>query len=305
MRTETRSFLQFNPGLLLLILILVTAISFILGSVITYYFVSQYLHVDLMEIPAAMLLPQNGRIALISNATAAVIAFLPPSFLVAFFSKGAIVSNLGLRQKINIQQVAIIILLALFGLVLSGSLATISQAIPLGEDIKSWAKGLENTYKQAMLAMMQMHTIADLLMSLFLVAVIPAFAEEFYFRGALQKILKDWSGAPLVAIIITAMLFSAIHFSFYGFLSRMALGILLGLIYQQTKSILLPILLHFVNNGVAITVLYFARGDQKKIDQTMDETMPWYWGILAIVFIVFLLKQLKKYNNAGLEKDIQ
>jgi hypothetical protein len=56
---------------------------------------------------------------------------------------------------------------------------------------------------------------------------------------------------------------------------------------------------------VAITVLYFARGDQKKIDQTMDETMPWYWGILAIVFIVFLLKQLKKYNNAGLEKDIQ
>lgn len=305
MRTETRSFFQFSPGIRLLILILVTAICFILGSVITYFLVAQYLNIDLLEIPTAMLLPQNGRIALISNASAALIAFLLPSLVVAFFSKGAIASNLGLSQKINIQQVVIVMLLALFGLLLSGSLATVTQAIPIGEDLKSWAKGLENTYKQAMLAMMQMHSIGDLLICLFLVAIIPSIAEEFYFRGALQKTLKDWSGAPILAIMITAILFSAIHFSFYGFLSRMALGILLGLIYEQTKSIWLPMLLHFINNGLAITVLYFARGDQKKIDQTMDETMPWYWGILATVFIVFLFKLLKKYNNAGLEKNIQ
>jgi len=305
MRTETRSFFQLSPGIRLLVLILVTAICFILGSVITYYFVAQYLHIDLMEIPTAMLLPQNGRIALISNATAALIAFLLPSFVVAFFSKGTIASNLGLRQKINLQQVAIVMLLALFGLVLSGSLATVTQAIPMGQSLQSWAKGLENTYKQAMLAMMQMHSIGDLLISLLLVAMVPAIAEEFYFRGALQKTLKDWSGAPLLAIMITAILFSAIHFSFYGFLSRMALGILLGLIYEQTKSIWLPMLLHFINNGVAIIILYLAKGDQKKIDQTMDETMPWYWGIIAIAFIIFLFMQLKKYNNAGLEKNIQ
>jgi len=305
MRTETRSFFQLSPGPRLLMLILVTAICFILGSVITYYFVAQSLNIDLLEIPNALLLPQNGRIALISNATAALMAFLLPSLVVAFFSEGAIVSNLGLSQKINLRQVAIVMLLALFGLVLSGSLATVTQAIPMGQDLQSWAKGLENTYKQAMLAMMQMHSIGDLLISLLLVALVPAIAEEFYFRGALQKTLKDWSGAPFLAIVITAILFSAIHFSFYGFLSRMALGILLGLIYEQTKSIWLPMLMHFINNGVAITVLYFARGDQKKIDQTMDETMPWYWGIIAIAFIIFLFMQLKKYNNAGLEKNIQ
>jgi membrane protease YdiL (CAAX protease family) len=145
----------------------------------------------------------------------------------------------------------------------------------------------------------------DLFVNLLLVAFVPAVMEELYFRGALQKTIKDWFGNAIPAIILTAIIFSAFHFSFFGFLSRMALGVMLGFIYEYTKTIWLPILLHFINNGVAIIGLYLVRNDVQKTNQFMDEGMPIYWGAAALVVIIFLLLQLKKdIPNERLENDL-
>jgi membrane protease YdiL (CAAX protease family) len=85
----------------------------------------------------------------------------------------------------------------------------------------------------------------------------------------------------------------------------MALGVMLGFIYEYTKTIWLPILLHFINNGVAIIGLYLVRNDVQKTNQFMDEGMPIYWGAAALVVIIFLLLQLKKdIPNERLENDL-
>jgi membrane protease YdiL (CAAX protease family) len=156
---------------------------------------------------------------------------------------------------------------------------------------------LEANYKQALMTMMQMHSIADLLINLAAVALVPAIVEELYFRGALQSNLKAWSGNYWIAIIVTSIIFSAFHFSYFGFLSRMGLGIVLGFIFQYTKSIWLCILMHFINNGIAIVALYSAKGDMAKSDKIMEEHLPMYWGAFAIVLVVNLLKQIKKEAN--------
>ena len=200
---------------------------------------------------------------------------------------------------------ALVILLALAGLVLSGALGSLTEKIPIPISFKNWADGLEAQYKKALVSMTQMHSIVDLLYALLAVAIVPALVEELYFRATLQKTLKDWTGKPIVAIIVTALFFSAIHFSYYGFLSRMALGILLGLIYEFTKTIWLPILLHFINNGIAIVTLYVVRNNPANIEKAMDENLPIYWGLIALVTIYFLLIKLQKNNHhAGLEKGI-
>jgi hypothetical protein len=140
-----------------------------------------------------------------------------------------------------------------------------------------------------------MYSFYDLILILFLVAFIPAFFEELYFRGGLQKTIKDWTGKPIVSIIITAIIFSAFHFSFYGFLSRMALGIVLGFIVEYTKSIWLSILMHFLNNGIAIVTMYFLRNNPQKMNEAMDDNgMPIYTGIIALGFIIYFLRMLNK-----------
>ena len=76
-------------------------------------------------------------------------------------------------------------------------------------------------------------------------------------------------------------------------------------IYEYTKTIWLPILLHFINNAVAIVGLYLVKNDVQKTNQLMDEGMPIYWGLVAAVAVVFLLLQLKKSTpNERLDNDI-
>jgi membrane protease YdiL (CAAX protease family) len=85
----------------------------------------------------------------------------------------------------------------------------------------------------------------------------------------------------------------------------MALGIVLGYIYYYSKTIWLPILLHFLNNGIAVVTLYSIRNNSAKVDKLMDDNLPIYWGLLALAGVYFLLKKLKNtHSDAGLEKSI-
>jgi membrane protease YdiL (CAAX protease family) len=212
---------------------------------------------------------------------------------------------MGFTPMKSYQSAGIVILVALTGMILSGALGSLTEKIPIPMDFKNWAEGLEAQYKKAMLSMTHMNSLMDLAYALIAVAIIPSIIEEVYFRGTLQKIVLDLTGKPYAAIILTAIFFSAIHFSFFGFLSRMALGILLGYIYHYSKTIWLPILLHFLNNGIAVVTLYSIRNNPAKVDQLMDDNLPIYWGLLALVGVYYLLKKLKNiHTDAGLEKSI-
>ena len=84
-------------------------------------------------------------------------------------------------------------------------------------------------------------------------AVIPAITEEFFFRGLLQGTLqrvlphKRW-----LPIILSAGIFALFHGAIVGFPSRMLLGLMLGYLAEDSRNLRLPILLHFLNNTLAL-----------------------------------------------------
>jgi len=89
------------------------------------------------------------------------------------------------------------------------------------------------------------------------VALVPAIFEELAFRGALQPLLIKATGKPWLGIAIASVIFSAIHFQFYGFLPRVFLGALFGWFAYRSGSLLPGMIAHFVNNaGAAITLWY-------------------------------------------------
>lgn len=89
------------------------------------------------------------------------------------------------------------------------------------------------------------------------VALVPAVFEELAFRGALQPLLIKATGKAWIGIAIASVIFSAIHFQFYGFLPRMFLGALFGWFAYRSGSLLPGMLAHFVNNaGAAVTLWY-------------------------------------------------
>jgi uncharacterized protein len=293
MYTKDTSIFNMPPGFRMVLFIAMTGLSMILGGLITFSMVAAVLHVPFMEIQSVLMRPEFTTITQGANAMASMIGFGLPVLVVAYFTPGKIGAQLGCKHIATEKQVLIVVLLALTGLVLSGALGDLTDKLTFSTALRNWATQLEAQYKQALMAMTQMRSIWDLLFAMIAVAVVPAILEELYFRASLQKIIMDWSGKPWVAIMVTAVIFSAFHFSYFGFLSRMSLGIVLGLIYYYTKNIWLPILMHFVNNAIGVSALYMVRNNPKQVDKVLDSNLGFYWLLLGVLMLVLLFKQLR------------
>ena len=129
------------------------------------------------------------------------------------------------------------------------------------------------------------------------------FFEELLFRSTVQPLFIGWTKNVWVGIIITSIFFSAIHFSFFGFLSRTALGIVLGLLFYYTKNIWLSILMHFLNNGLIVTQLYIVTLQGKSLEKAMDENFSIVSGINGLFILWLSFNALKKYT-ATLDKPV-
>ena len=88
--------------------------------------------------------------------------------------------------------------------------------------------------------------------NVFLLCMLPAVGEELIFRYALQGRILGAKMAPESAIFLTAFIFSAIHMEALGFLPRLVMGLVLGYVYHYSQNILVPMILHALNNYMSI-----------------------------------------------------
>ncbi|MBC7721070.1 MAG: CPBP family intramembrane metalloprotease, partial [Pedobacter sp.] len=209
-------------------------------------------------------------------------------------------------KKISWQQIGLVIAIAFTGLFLSGALAEINELIPISKGLRIYFKKLEDNYAEEMMAMVQMKTFADYLVSLVLIALAPAIVEEVFFRGGVQQLFTNWFKKPWVAILVTSILFSAVHMSYFGFLPRAMLGAVLGLLFYYSKNIWTNILMHFLNNGIAVTQLYYmstkGKLDKKALD-AMDEHFPFWLGAIALVGMIICLYLFKRESDMTLKNN--
>lgn len=94
---------------------------------------------------------------------------------------------------------------------------------------------------------------APLAPALLALTVFPAIAEELVFRGVLARSLAGYF-RPLVAIALSAATFAVYHVFPPQMVSTFALGLVLGLLAVKSRSIVPPILVHLLNNAVAVVL---------------------------------------------------
>ena len=115
----------------------------------------------------------------------------------------------------------------------------------------------------------------SLFSSLMIVALLAAVSEELMFRSVIQKgLIKLFKNAH-IAIIVTALVFSAFHGDFYGFIPRFILGLMLGYMFWMSGSIFPSMLMHFVNNATIVILYYlntrgFINIDAEKLGSTSN-----------------------------------
>lgn len=139
--------------------------------------------------------------------------------------------------------------------------------------------------------------------TLFVIAIIPAIGEEYLFRGVIQTVFEKYLKNPHVAIIITAILFSAFHIQFYGFLPRAALGVLFGYLFYYSGNLIYPIIAHFINNGLTLTMVYLYNINAINYDIEKTETPSLLIISVFLIIGLFLMFAFKKMFKKELRHD--
>ena len=151
--------------------------------------------------------------------------------------------------------------------------------------------------KSAMSKLLANDSIGGIILNVFVIAVMAALVEEFFFRGCLQQIMIKITQNVHVGVWITAVIFSAIHFDIYGFVPRILLGAGLGYLFVWTGNIWYPIIAHFVNNAsiVLLQQLYYKTPELQENDFNWD-TDIWYViaSVVGIPIIIFLFRKYKQ-----------
>lgn len=129
--------------------------------------------------------------------------------------------------------------------------------------------------------LLEMNDIGSLLLCLLMQALVPAFAEELFFRAGVQQLTMEWTRKPHAAVLLSAAFFSFMHFDGTGFLARFILGAFLGYMFYWTGSLRITILAHFAFNAFSVIDAY---NRQHAPDSLMaqTETTP----VLAIISAV-------------------
>lgn len=223
----------------------------------------------------------------------ALVLFILPSFVAARIVSTRPAAFLSLNRAPGWLPICGVFFAYLISLPFLNQIIYWNSIITFPDSLSDLGKALtemEQSAAAASQSMMATSTLGGLFVNLAIIALLTAFAEEVFFRGALQRAFAS-GGRPYVAIWVVAVLFSAMHFQFFGFIPRLLLGAWFGYLVFWTRSLYVPVFAHFLNNGVVVLCSWLVgRGvdfDFDMLGVTVDG-FPFPAAVSAVAFIIFI-----------------
>jgi len=216
--------------------------------------------------------------------------FLAPALIFGMLSGRDIMSYYNAKKLPSIKIFIFAIVLLFIANPLIGLLMEWNSAMQLPDflsGLEEKMRNMEDTAKVATEALIRGNNVSQLMANLVVMAVLPALGEEFLFRGFLMRYFSQFIKNIHFNILIVSILFSAMHLQFYGFLPRMALGMILGYFFYWSGSIWVPVLVHFINNGAVVLVYYLAETEKTHMNpEDFGNTSSIYLLVINSVLLI-------------------
>lgn len=241
------------------------------------------------ELIQALMVPANANMVRMMQLLSTLGLFFLPALLYARYCHQKAWQHLGMNRLPDPRDLLMMVLLMIGIGPMVAALQELFTLLPWSPSARALFQSAENSYFKQVAVIARMDSSMDLVLSLVVVALLPALFEEMLFRGALQNLLVRWFKHPVAAILLTSVVFSAVHGSYLGFMSRVALGAVLGFMYYRTGNLWVSILAHAFNNGMAVLAIYIAKQPGKPIDfSKLDEHYPLWAGAVSLVVVLGL-----------------
>lgn len=231
--------------------------------------------------------------------------FILPAYFTAYLLGKSPVQYLHMDKSPTWFQIFAVILILFTATPMMNRIIEWNENLSLPESmaaIEQWMRSREESAAEVTRQLLQMSTFGNLLIVLLLVSILTGIGEEMMFRGIIQRILYAHSHRVHFAIWFCAILFSAVHLQFYGFVPRMLLGAFFGYLVVWTGSLWVPIIAHAFNNGMAVVLSYIYDVPQGEsiIEQfgTADRYSWMAWvSLLLTAALIVLFKRMSPKEN--------
>ena len=183
-------------------------------------------------------------------------------------------------------------------------LVSINEAMSLPSwmiGIEQWMRAAEDAAAEATRKLLDINTVGQLVATVFVVGFLAGLSEEILFRGAMLRTMQDSRLGIHTVVWAVAIIFSAFHFQFYGFIPRMVLGVWLGYLLVWTRCLWVPILAHTLNNSTVVVFSYLSNlglvpeGYADRLGLPDDGAFPWL-AILSLLACLALAIWYHRYN---------
>ncbi len=287
---------HYSPLMRMLVLLLSSLLGMMIVSLTMMLLVQTLPGFDISSLEN---LEQHYGFLKLMQALQTVIVFIVPAFIgfILFYDKTEY--HFPGKRPLTLVFILIAISIMIFSQSFISWTAWLNQQVNFSEGWKwlgDWIMQSENQAKEMTEVMLKSTGFTDTLVTVVIIAVLPAFGEEIFFRGILQREFKRLFNNAHLAIFITALLFSAFHMQFLTFLPRLVLGIILGYLLLYSENLWVPIAAHFVNNFMA--VMLYLHYSKDKIDEsildTQDGNVSWIHAAISFIIIISLILASRK-----------
>jgi membrane protease YdiL (CAAX protease family) len=265
----------------LLVLVGFVLIGMVVGNILAMMILASLTHTEADQITAMLnQLFQNPEqvenawnAQMILQGTVHAFSYSIPCLLFWFYIEGRRGSDFAAPREFSINLWLLTLLLVLVFIPLNSQFIEWNSRMTFPESfsgLEKWMHDKEDQMARLTEFLTKYDQLSQLLIALVVVVILPAFGEELLFRGLIQRKFSEQWRNPHLAIWVSAAIFSAIHFQFYGFIPRMLLGALFGYIYHWTGSLWLAVFAHFINNGFVLIMVYLY--NIKVLDINLEET---------------------------------
>lgn len=212
---------------------------------------------------------------------------LAPIIFAKLVTPSTTAAYLDLDKKTESPQLLYVIISSLGLMTLMLGLSYLTKFIDMGAE----AQKLQDKREAMESVFMQMNHPKDLIANLVIMALIPAICEELFFRSTIQRFANSWVLRPMISIVISSILFASVHGSIYNLAPIILAGFVLGFVYYLTSNLKYNIIMHFLNNGIQIGLVYWALRN-KNVEAWMTQTN----NIIIIIIIGTILLAFGLFN---------
>lgn len=170
-------------------------------------------------------------------------------------------------------------------------IASFAGAVASGCLANAW--GVENTLEEAMLG------LAKNPIGILTIVFIGPFAEELVFRHSILGGMLRRGVHPWIAIIISSLLFGIIHWNPIQIFCATVLGIMLGILYTKTQSLVPSLMYHIINNGLSVVGMILSGNGDDPTDELFNTPLVLY-GVAAISALICIPAYIYYWRKQGL-----